>query len=160
MGRLVESIAKYSRRFAARADHAGSRASPSANEGFAGPGAAGAPCGDVGVRAGKGRRGTPERVLRRPDPAEWSADELMALHEAVGLLWPEGPVTVSGLRTAIAKGELAHARIAGRIYTTRAALAAMAVCRKTVSAAGGPAAPEVDWEARLATLLPKRGGGG
>jgi hypothetical protein len=104
---------------------------------------------------GKRRRKTPERVARRPDPDEWSADELMALHEAVALLWPRGPLTVSSLRTAIARGELAFARIAGRIYTTRDALAAMAACRGTAAVR-----PRIDWEARLKTLLPERGGRG
>jgi hypothetical protein len=108
---------------------------------------------------GKRRRGTQERVSRRPDPNQWSDDELLALHEAVALLWPSGPVTVSSLRTAIASGQLAHARIAGRIYTTRAALAAMAACRKPETAVGGGGAPGgVDWDARLATLLPPRRG--
>jgi hypothetical protein len=84
----------------------------------------------------------------------------LALHEAVALLWPRGPVSVSTLRTAIAAGELAHARIAGRIYTTRAAIAAMAAWGTTTSADGGPGASTVDWEGHLATLLPKRGDGG
>jgi hypothetical protein len=89
-------------------------------------------------------------VALRPDPAQWSDDELLALHEAVALIWPQGPVTVSSLRTAIAAGDLAHARIAGRIYTTRAALKALAACRTPDAAISG-ARP--DWEAHLATLL-------
>jgi hypothetical protein len=83
------------------------------------------------------------------------------LHEAVALIWPRGPVTVSSLRTAIAAGELAHARIGNRIYTTRAALAAMAACRRTASADGGSGSlDDMDWDARLAALLSKRGGRG
>jgi hypothetical protein len=109
-------------------------------------------------RAEKGRRRTtPERVARRPDPAEWSADELLALHEAIALLWPAGPLTVSSLRTAIARGDLACARIAGRIYTTRAALAAMTECRRASASRGRPS--DADWEAHLATLLKKRRAG-
>jgi hypothetical protein len=100
----------------------------------------------------------PGRVARRPDPDLWSADELIALHEACALLWPSGPVTVSSLRTAIACGELAYVRIAGRIYTTRAELSAMAACRKNGSAGGGAGAREADRDARLASLLPERGG--
>lgn len=60
----------------------------------------------------------------------------MGLHEAAALLWPRGPLTESSLRTAIAHRELAHVRIANRIYTTRAALAAMAECRRTPRADG------------------------
>ena len=82
----------------------------------------------------------------------------MALHEAVALMFPLGPLTVSSLRTAIANGRLGHARIAGRIYTTRAALAAMAECRRTCAEDG--AGSSVDWDAHLATLLPKHGGRG
>ncbi|GAA0027241.1 hypothetical protein [Bradyrhizobium ottawaense] len=106
---------------------------------------------------GRRRRKTPERVARRPDPAEWSADELLALHEAIALLWPAGPLTVSSLRTAIARGDLACARIAGRIYTTRAALAAMTECRRASASRGRPS--DADWEAHLATLLKKRRAG-
>jgi hypothetical protein len=86
---------------------------------------------------GNRRRETPERVARRPDPDAWSQDELLGLHEAVALLWPRGPLTVSSLRTAIASGALAYVRIAGRIYTTIAALAAMAECRRTTAAGRG-----------------------
>ena len=89
---------------------------------------------------------------------ELEKHELIGLHEAVALLWPLGPLTESALRTAIAKGQLGHARIAGRIYTTRAALAAMAECRRTP--AEGGAGSSVDWNAHLASLLPKRGGRG
>ncbi len=111
--------------------------------------------------AARRRRATPKRVARRPDPGAWSEDELLALHEAVALLWPRGPVTVSTLRTAIAAGELAHARIAGRIYTTRAALAAMAACRRAPGANRGAGTPDgTDWDAHLAALLPKRSGRG
>jgi hypothetical protein len=82
----------------------------------------------------KRRRAMPERVARRPDPDAWRDDELVALHEAVALLWPDGPLTVSMLRTAIAKGQLGHLRIAGRIYTS---LAAMTECRRTTAAGRG-----------------------
>jgi hypothetical protein len=87
-----------------------------------------------GGHGGKRRREMPERVARRPDPAAWSEDELVALHEAVALLWPLGPVTVSTLRTA------------------------MAACRRTPSADGGAgSSDETDWDRHLATLLPRRG---
>ena len=79
----------------------------------------------------------------------------MALHEAIDLLWPAGPLTVSSLRTAIARGDLACVRIAGRIYTTRAALAAMTECRRTSGREAGRMSDEA-WDAHLATLLKKR----
>jgi hypothetical protein len=152
MRRLAASIRKYSRRIVAGGSTLGAVRRPD-------PKAGRLPCQtrQVGL-LGKSRRGIPERVARRPDPVQWSEHELLALHEAVPLLWPGGPVTVSSLRTAIAAGDLAHARIAGRIFTTRAALSAMAACRRTAAADGGAAAPATDWDAHLATLLPKRGG--
>jgi hypothetical protein len=146
MGWLAASIRKYLGRLGA-----GGRRAAGATQASCQP--------PRGGHVAKSGRGMPERVSRRPDPAAWSEDELIALHEAVALLWPRGPVTVSTLRTAIAAGELAHARIAGRIYTTRAALAAMAACRRTPSADGGAgSSDETDWDRHLATLLPRRGG--
>lgn len=85
----------------------------------------------------------------------------MALHEAAALMFPLGPLTVSSLRTAISDGRLGHARIAGKIFTTRAALAAMAACRRTTTADGGSGSPDdTDWDVHFATLLPGRGGRG
>lgn len=140
MGAEVISIRKYL---------SGQNRRQGQSEGYPAPS-----CDSGGERFGERRRtGTARRVLLRPDPAQWSDDELLALHEAVELFWPQGPVTVSSLRTAIAAGDLAHARIAGRIYTTRAALKAMATCRTLNAAAGGV---EIDWDAHLATLLPGR----
>jgi hypothetical protein len=154
MGRFLESIRKYSLLIGAGAGPAGGGRPPPAEP-------ARAPCQPVvDAQFGSGRRETRKRVERRPDPAQWSEDELLALHEAVALLWPHGPVTVSSLRTAIASGELAHARIAGRLYTTRAALAAMAACeRRTAGDGGADLTGGVDWDAHLASLLPKRSGG-
>lgn len=108
---------------------------------------------------GKRRREAPERVERRPDPKAWSDDELIGLHEAAALLWPEGPLGVSSLRTAVAKGDLACVRIAGRIYTTLAALAAMSACRSSPAGDGKAASKGLDWDAYLKTLLPAGGTG-
>jgi hypothetical protein len=160
MDRLVASIRKYSRRIVVGAEHLGKRGTPTAAAVLADDWRTRASLQPPGGHAGNNCRGTPDRVLRRPDPAAWSETELLALHEAVALLWPRGPVTVSSLRTAISSGELACARIAGRIFTTRAALAAMTECRKAATACGRSGSPDdTDWDARLATLLPRRGGG-
>lgn len=78
----------------------------------------------------------------------------MGLREAAALLWPRGPLTESSLRTAIVHRELAHVRIANRIYTTRAALAAMTECRRTSGREAGRVSEEA-WDAHLATLLKK-----
>lgn len=149
-GWLIASIRKYSRR-------AGVGERTDGVDGAPDPATVGASCQQrQDGHFERCRRKTPERVARRPDPGAWAEDELIGLHEAVALLWPDGPVTASTLRTAIAHRKLAYVRIAGKIYTTRADLEAMASCRKCP-----PAAPRPDAaarEARLAKLLPKRGG--
>jgi hypothetical protein len=68
------------------------------------------------------------RVKRRPDPREWSNDELMTLPEAAALFWPVGPLTTASLRTAHRKGQLAIAEIAGKFFTTKSAIARMSAC--------------------------------
>ena len=58
------------------------------------------------------------RVARRPNPADWRADEPLMLTEAVELFWPHGPLTVASLRTEIRKGRLRASRVAGRLFVT------------------------------------------
>jgi hypothetical protein len=57
----------------------------------------------------------PLRLARWPDPSQWSDTELMSLYEAAALFWPEGPLTVTSLRTAVRDGQLAIAEIAGNL---------------------------------------------
>ena len=77
----------------------------------------------------------------------------------MALRWPDGPVTTSTLRTAIRNGELHHAVIAGRIFSTLAALDELAACVKrqppgeTVSAAEKAKRRAEALDRRLATLL-------
>ena len=71
----------------------------------------------------------PLRVVQRPDPQQWTDDELMNLPEAAALFWPDGPLTVASLRTAIRDEQLAVAVIAGKFLTTKAAITAMSACR-------------------------------
>lgn len=82
----------------------------------------------------------------------------MSLAEAAALFFPAGPIRVSALRTAIRRGELGWVMIAGRIYTTPAAVAVMAGCRTSESPAKQAGSGE-DWDAYLGTLLPDRSGG-
>jgi hypothetical protein len=67
----------------------------------------------------------PRRVAARPDPAQWSDDELMTFTEAVALIWPDGPLTRSSLRTAYRAGELEVVVIARKLLVTKRALAEM-----------------------------------
>jgi len=68
----------------------------------------------------------PRRVAARPDPAQWGDDELLTFAEAAALLWPDGPLTASTLRTAYRAGGLEVTVIARKLLTTKRALAAMA----------------------------------
>ena len=71
----------------------------------------------------------PPRVLERPAPETRREDELKSLAEAAALFWPDGPLTVTSLRTAVRDGLLDVAEIAGKILTTRAAIRRMCECR-------------------------------
>jgi hypothetical protein len=50
------------------------------------------------------------------------------LPEAAALMWPNGPLTVSSLRTAVRDGQLQVVVVAGKILTNRAALRKMGTC--------------------------------
>jgi hypothetical protein len=52
--------------------------------------------------------------------------ELMTFAEAAALMWPDGPLTASSLRTAYRAGELEVVVIARKLLVTKRALAAMA----------------------------------
>jgi len=67
----------------------------------------------------------PKRVAARPDPSQWREDELLTFHEAAALLWPDGPLTASSLRTAYRAGQLEVTMIARKILVTKHAIAAM-----------------------------------
>jgi len=62
------------------------------------------------------------RARLRPDPAQWGDDEAMTLIEAIFVFFPQGPLTLCSLRTAISKGQLEFARVAGKDLTTPAAI--------------------------------------
>lgn len=68
------------------------------------------------------------RVGKRPDPAQWTDTELMTLFEAAALFWPDGPLSVSSLRTAVADDKLAVVEIAGKLLTSKAAISEMSAC--------------------------------
>ncbi len=67
----------------------------------------------------------PPRVAARPDPAQWRLDEFLTLFEAATLFWPDGPIKTASLRTAQRDGQLAVARVAGKVLTTRGAVEEM-----------------------------------
>ncbi|MCS3928989.1 hypothetical protein M2175_004020 [Bradyrhizobium elkanii] len=70
-----------------------------------------------------------QRVKIRPDPSQWDDDELMTLAEAAMLMWPNGPLTETSLRTAVRDRRLAISVVAGKFLVTKAALRALSLCK-------------------------------
>ena len=90
----------------------------------------------------------PPRVAARPNPEDWG-DDLMTLREAASLMWPNGPLTARSLRTAAEAGQLPVTKVAGKLFTTLAALRELSRCEKrTVPASparpGRATRPETD----------------
>ncbi len=75
-----------------------------------------------GTRIRKRRVDKLARARARPDPSQWSEDEVMTLVEAVAVFFPQGPLTLSSLRTAVASGTLEIAKVAGKDLTTPRAI--------------------------------------
>jgi hypothetical protein len=89
------------------------------------------------------------RVCARPDPAAWREDELMTLGEAAALFWPDGPLTETTLRTAVRDQRLSIAKIAGKFFTTKRAIAALAICRPLAGEEGGEGQPRARYVSDL-----------
>ena len=65
-----------------------------------------------------------------PDPREVKPGDPLRLDVAAALAYPDGSMTASGLRREAARGRLAIERVAGKDYTTLAAIGEMrALCR-------------------------------
>ncbi|MET3694838.1 hypothetical protein [Methylobacterium goesingense] len=123
-------------------------------------------CGSQDYQSEKGQAMTglriPPRVAARPSQIEWDDDELLTLPEAAALMWPNGPLTVSSLRTAVRDGQLQVVVVAGKILTNRAALRKMGTCgdlapagvgrRQAVSDRASPADLEALQDAMLWSL--------
>ena len=62
------------------------------------------------------------RLVGRPAVYQWADDEIVTLEEARALFFPNGPLTVKSLRSAVRLGQLASDSIAGRLYTTPSAV--------------------------------------
>ncbi|MNE36046.1 hypothetical protein D3C80_1298410 [compost metagenome] len=65
------------------------------------------------------------RLERRPKPADWPEDEPMTLKEIIAVFYPDGPLTVATLRTAIANHRLTPSVVAGKHFITPAQLRAL-----------------------------------
>ena len=65
------------------------------------------------------------RVLKIPDPGSVGIQTLLRLAVAAALEFPDGSMTASGLRAEARHGHLKIWRVAGKDFTTRAALMEM-----------------------------------
>lgn len=83
------------------------------------------------------------RIANRPDPRQWGEHELMTLAEAAALMWPDGLLTETSLRTAVRDGRLPISKIAGKFLTTRAALSTLTICERLSTAHTDARAPKV-----------------
>ena len=90
---------------------------------------------------------------REFDPSLVSPTTPLRLSRAVELAWPEGGMTVSGLRREAARGRLVMERVAGKDFVTLAAIERMReLCRvgqKGLASGSGQPSP---------TLRPARSG--
>lgn len=68
------------------------------------------------------------RIAARPDPSMWGDEEILTLGEAAALMWPDGPIVTSTLRTAARQGQLGIAVIAGKFFTNKRELTLMTRC--------------------------------
>jgi hypothetical protein len=82
-----------------------------------------------------------DRVLARPDPAQWSEDELLSLPEAAALFWPSGPLTTASLRTAVRDGKLKICVIASKHFTSRSEIEEMTRNMRTLGVRPPPDDP-------------------
>jgi hypothetical protein len=62
------------------------------------------------------------RAKARPDPTQWGEDEVMTLVEAATVFFPQGPLSLSSLRTAAAAGTLEIAKVVGKDLPTPRAI--------------------------------------
>ena len=75
-----------------------------------------------GTRIRKRKVDKLSRTRARPDPSQWGEDEVMTLVEAAAVFFPQGPLTLSSLRTAATSGTLEISRVAGKDLTTPRAI--------------------------------------
>jgi hypothetical protein len=67
----------------------------------------------------------PRRVAARPLPEMWSDSEVMTLEEAAALLFPDGLITTSTLRSAYKQSKLEVIVIARKVLVNKALVAQM-----------------------------------
>ena len=86
------------------------------------------------------------RGVRIPDRAEITADTPLSLDVAARIAFPDGSMSGLALRNAATRGDLGHAKIGGRVYTSLADIERM-VAARWVKAEPRRSAPPDDTEA-------------
>ena len=98
-----------------------------------------------------------KRLVGKPTLDLWRDHEALTLTEAIQLDITGGALSAKGLRTAVNKGEIASAQVAGRIWITKRAVqeafAPKPKVRIEVADASAPA--EADVEAEETRPVPK-----
>lgn len=69
------------------------------------------------------------RGVRIPDRAEITAGTPLSLDVAARIAFPDGSMSALALRNAATRGDLGHAKIGGRVYTTLADIERMVAAR-------------------------------
>ncbi|KAB7786007.1 hypothetical protein [Methylorubrum populi] len=69
------------------------------------------------------------RGVRIPDRSEITADTPLSLDVAARIAFPDGSMSGLALRNAATRGNLGHAKIGGRVYTTLADIESMVAAR-------------------------------
>jgi hypothetical protein len=67
----------------------------------------------------------PRRIAANSDPAAYSDSHLFTLAEAAALLFPDGPLTASSLRTAYKQRKLEVIIVARKVLVTKVQVAQM-----------------------------------
>ncbi|MDV2987652.1 UNVERIFIED_CONTAM: hypothetical protein Q9R58_25425 [Methylobacteriaceae bacterium AG10] len=69
------------------------------------------------------------RGVRIPDRSEITADTPLSLDVAARIAFPDGSMSGRALRNAATRGDLGHAKLGGRVYTTLADIESMVAAR-------------------------------
>lgn len=96
------------------------------------------------------------RGVRIPDRSEITTDTPLSLDVAARIAFPDGSMSGLALRNAATRGDLGHAKIGGRVYTTLTDIERMVAARwvkaapRRSSRQGAPAEGTEDEEAGAA----------
>lgn len=98
-----------------------------------------------------------KRLEAKPTLDDWADHEALTLTEAIELDITGGALSAKGLRTAVNKGEIASAEVAGRIWITKRAVreAFLPKPKVRIEVAAASDQAEADVEAEETRSVPK-----